>query len=940
MRFKRAMAASMAAVMAVSSAVVCQITASAAAESQTLATDQAVTGTFNKDGNIELTLLNKWGNAINADDYKSIIFQYDIEDVGNANAIKVAINGNGSGWDDAGNYTLSAGEGKLEYDMSKIAGKTFEWVGIQVSGAANEECTAKITIKSVILKSKTSCGEENVIFNNPSASANQTVSIGASGQDVTFDFSKYSKNALLDITVVTDSTAKEGDGLGQIVINDDWNHTQTIEGAVVNDTKVYSYCIGDIMDNVGVDSTSGINSVKVQSYKDYAKITKIAIRDIEKSDVEVSSITIEGEAKRTATYGDADVELTVKPDENATTYDESKVTWASSNEDVATVSADGKVTFVGAGSAKITATYDDNKDITASVDFTVAQKAVTMTINASDVTDATVDDAQTKAEDSIVLSTAVTPLSPDDYELTVKLADDKKSYTASVALTEKGKTKYALTCEPASGKITYKVTGLKLSTDKLPILASNTDGVQLTATVLPADLAEGEIEWTTADNTVATVENGLVKPVSGSAGGKTTITAAVKGTDVKATCEVSIVEEVNPAVSIKLDKEELSGTAGDKAELKADVTAQDTSKDCTSIVVWKSSDEKVATVSNGVVTFVGEGTAEITATAGDVSAVCKVSVKAKTVAVEKVTLDKTSAELTVGDTATLKASVTPDNATDKTVTWTSSDDSVASVKDGVVTAVKAGTATITAKSGDKTATCTVTVKDKKTIFSGKADIKPTELNSWNDNVQIGAANVEETSVIRIRYSIIDGAQHQIKVQDGADWNVLTSIKTNEWGVTEVSKDGVLVIKLNKADAEAVAKGGLAITGIGIRVEDVDFNVVEDSKKYPASTATKTEFVKTTVNSDNTLNMLAVFSISEEDAKNFEAFVVTVQRSSDSKIYYDIVETYYDAFDYTADGVMHEGVSENGKHLIVLNLVNADPSWGSITVKIEPAVPKG
>lgn len=939
MRFKRAMAASMAAVMAVSSAVVCQITASAAADETTLSTGSLGSAELTEDqynkGQIAkptITLDNKWGNATSLSGYGKVVVSYTCDAVDDiANIYLVAQNGTVQ-WHQA--TANPQANGTITLDLSDVQDKTYEAICLLVEPASKysigDTFDPKFTVTSATLYSAdTRTWNETELNVDGLPTTKETDTAIEIGTGKTLDPSKYSDEAKL--VVYYTSSNQSGWGNIQVVDNSTgWDPITTLPSK------------GDGVEAKGEIDLSTIKDMTkiVLQNNNGSVLTKITVRDVEKSDVEVSSITIEGEAKRTATYGDADVELTVKPDENATTYDESKVTWASSNEDVATVSADGKVTFVGAGSAKITATYDDNKDITASVDFTVAQKAVTMTIKTSDVTDATVDDAQTKAEDSIVLSTAVTPLSPDDYELTVKLADDKKSYTASVALTEKGKTKYALTCEPASGKITYKVTGLKLSTDKLPILASNTDGVQLTATVLPADLAEGEIEWTTADNTVATVENGLVKPVSGSAGGKTTITAAVKGTDVKATCEVSIVEEVNPAVSIKLDKEELSGTAGDKAELKADVTAQDTSKDCTSIVVWKSSDEKVATVSNGVVTFVGEGTAEITATAGDVSAVCKVSVKAKTVAVEKVTLDKTSAELTVGDTATLKASVTPDNATDKTVTWTSSDDSVASVKDGVVTAVKAGTATITAKSGDKTATCTVTVKDKKTIFSGKADIKPTELNSWNDNVQIGAANVEETSVIRIRYSIIDGAQHQIKVQDGADWKALTSIKTNEWGVTEVSKDGVLVIELNKADAEAVAKGGLAITGIGIRVEDVDFNVVEDSKKYPASTATKTEFVKTTVNSDNTLNMLAVFSISEEDAKNFEAFVVTVKRSSDSKIYYDIVETYYDAFDYTADGVMHEGVSENGKHLIVLNLVNADPSWGSITVKIEPAVPKG
>ena len=79
--------------------------------------------------------------------------------------------------------------------------------------------------------------------------------------------------------------------------------------------------------------------------------------------------------------------------------------------------------------------------------------------------------------------------------------------------------------------------------------------------------------------------------------------------------------------------------------------------------------------------------------------------------VSGVALDKTSAELQVGKTLTLTATVTPDNATDKAVAWTSSNDAVATVDaNGIVTAKVEGTATITATAGGKTATCTVTVK--------------------------------------------------------------------------------------------------------------------------------------------------------------------------------------------------------------------------------------
>lgn len=82
----------------------------------------------------------------------------------------------------------------------------------------------------------------------------------------------------------------------------------------------------------------------------------------------------------------------------------------------------------------------------------------------------------------------------------------------------------------------------------------------------------------------------------------------------------------------------------------------------------------------------------------------------QTVAVESVTLDKTELTLDVGDEEALTATVAPDNATVQAVTWSSSDPAVATVEDGKVTALAAGSATITAKAGDKTAACAVTVR--------------------------------------------------------------------------------------------------------------------------------------------------------------------------------------------------------------------------------------
>ena len=83
--------------------------------------------------------------------------------------------------------------------------------------------------------------------------------------------------------------------------------------------------------------------------------------------------------------------------------------------------------------------------------------------------------------------------------------------------------------------------------------------------------------------------------------------------------------------------------------------------------------------------------------------------EAKWIDVTSISLNKSSAQITIGGTITLTATVNPDDATDKTITWSSSDEAVATVSSGVVTGNKIGAAIITARAGEKKATCEITV---------------------------------------------------------------------------------------------------------------------------------------------------------------------------------------------------------------------------------------
>lgn len=166
-----------------------------------------------------------------------------------------------------------------------------------------------------------------------------------------------------------------------------------------------------------------------------------------------------------------------------------------------------------------------------------------------------------------------------------------------------------------------------------------------------------------------------------------------------------------PVTSVTLAPETLSIEEGKTAGLTATISPANATTQQHS---WTSENGKIAkaygeTLNTAKVTAIGVGKTTITYTIGGKEASCEVTVTPRTISVESITLNKPQLSLVKGATETLTATVLPTTATDKAVTWESGDTAVATVKDGIVTAVAAGNATITAKAGEKTATCAVTV---------------------------------------------------------------------------------------------------------------------------------------------------------------------------------------------------------------------------------------
>ena len=249
------------------------------------------------------------------------------------------------------------------------------------------------------------------------------------------------------------------------------------------------------------------------------------------------------------------------------------------------------------------------------------------------------------------------------------------------------------------------VTGVSL--DKTSLTLTEGETATLTATVAPANATDKSVIWTSSNIDVATVSDAGV--VVTKKAGSATITVTTTDGAKKATCSVKVNAATVPVSGVALSPTQLTLTEGETATLTATVTPSNATD---KTVSWSSSNTSVATVSSsGVVTARGGGSATITVTTNDggKTARCAVTVN---VPVTGVSLNKSSLTLSEGETATLTATVTPSNATDKTVTWSSSNTSVATVSSsGVVTAKSIGSATITVttKDGNKTATCNVTV---------------------------------------------------------------------------------------------------------------------------------------------------------------------------------------------------------------------------------------
>ena len=262
-------------------------------------------------------------------------------------------------------------------------------------------------------------------------------------------------------------------------------------------------------------------------------------------------------------------------------------------------------------------------------------------------------------------------------------------------------------------------------------LALEVDGTTtLVATVKPTDATDKTVSWSSDNTSVATVDvNGKVTAV---AAGSATITVTTTDGGKTATCAVTVTAPTPPATvnvtEVNLNKTTLPLVVGNSETLVPTVTPSNATD---KTVSWSSDNTSVATVdANGKVTAVAAGSATITVTTtdGNKTATCIVTVTAAPtiVKVTSIALTRASMTIEVNDVVQLTATAKPDDAADKSVTWSSDHADIASVAtDGKVTAKAVGTATITATAKDGSGvkgTCIVTVVAVQTSTTTTEDV--------------------------------------------------------------------------------------------------------------------------------------------------------------------------------------------------------------------------
>ncbi len=448
---------------------------------------------------------------------------------------------------------------------------------------------------------------------------------------------------------------------------------------------------------------SGKNIITVSSVALGKDLVPVSAKVVINVKVPVTGVSITPSSKTVQLGESFKIDAQVHP----STATNSKLKWSSNKKSVVTVDETGKVSAVGIGTGTITVKTKDG-GFTAKCKVTVVSKPTSIKLE---------DDFYLNVGSSHKLSYKILPDTVQDKYSEVAFSSSDKSIATVdssgvvlglkegiVNITAKTKTGgYKDTCQVTVRDVV--ATGVKLNKKAATILVGKQ--TTLKATVTPNAAVDKTLIWSSSDTSVATVSKS--GKVTGKDDGVAIITATLKNGKASDYCVVT----VNKIPVEYVDVYEYTKTMKPDTKYKFKAKAYPDNASFTKIT-WDSSNAKVATVaSDGTVTAIAPGSCKITAYADGKSKSINLTVTAS-IPVKSITLNAKSIYLTSGSSYTIKATVKPDNATNKKLTYTTSNSNVAKVtSSGVVKGIKRGKCVITVASAENpniTAELKVTVK--------------------------------------------------------------------------------------------------------------------------------------------------------------------------------------------------------------------------------------
>ncbi len=411
------------------------------------------------------------------------------------------------------------------------------------------------------------------------------------------------------------------------------------------------------------------------------------------------------------------------------------LTWTSSDENIATISSEGLLETKATGTVTITVKTENDKTASCTIKVTASEMFLEKTeiiLKKGETTKLVPILDPAGAQDTFTYSSSNTDMVTVSNDGVVKTT----SYSWAIGTA-------VITVRSSSGleaKCTVHVPGMTLDSSNMTV---NVGKSQQVAFRLVPDYMEQNITWTSSDDSVATVDEAGV--VTGVSQGIVTI-KGVSEYDVSISCVVTVTNRAN---EISLDRTSITLEAG----MTEPIGVMLNPADAEDPLSYTSSNTRVVTVSDtGILTGKSAGSAQITVkTWSGLSAVCSVVVTSASVPATDITLNTTELELIPEQSFVLSATVSPSNATNKVVTWSSSDESVATVNQGgTVTAVGAGKATIKAElSNGVYRVCEVKVK----AFSSTVVVIENEHGQQGETVRVPFVVKENTGLASMRLKI-------------------------------------------------------------------------------------------------------------------------------------------------------------------------------------------